>query len=300
MKNTIKKITTTSIATIALLYSLNASSFAVTDPGSYMYYMQQLKAAAKEIQQTKAAVNEAKTLNKSFNSYTDDLRKKFDLASALKKTLGADIKNYEKYASGLSKKSKFNLDYSKHSDDLEGVINANIEGIFVDPNDERFKSSEIQKLRTFEQQRLRKKGLIETEKSLVGVGARLDRIKDLTDKANNTKSIKMSQDLTNTILLELLATNNEMLKIFSTLGQAEMASKYINYSKEEHEKALNEKQLQEKNTANWKDHYWEWQAKCRENNWSGTFFGKDCPDTSWKKNEKKRGDHQPILDKYGI
>jgi hypothetical protein len=34
-----------------------------------------------------------------------------------------------------------------------------------------------------------------------------------------------------------------MLKIFSTLGQAEMASKYINYSKEEHEKALNEKQL---------------------------------------------------------
>jgi hypothetical protein len=54
------------------------------------------------------------------------------------------------------------------------------------------------------------------------------------------------------------------------------------------------------NTANWKDHYWEWQAKCRENNWSGTFFGKDCPDTSWKKNEKKRGDHQPILDKYGI
>jgi hypothetical protein len=45
-------------------------------------------------------------------------------------------------------------------DDLEGVINANIEGIFVDPNDERFKSSEIQKLRTFEQQRLRKKGLI--------------------------------------------------------------------------------------------------------------------------------------------
>jgi hypothetical protein len=28
-----------------------------------MYYMQQLKAAAKEIQQTKAAVNEAKTLN---------------------------------------------------------------------------------------------------------------------------------------------------------------------------------------------------------------------------------------------
>jgi hypothetical protein len=36
----------------------------------------------------------------------------------------------------------------------------------------------------------------------------------------------------------------------------------------------------EKNTANWKDHYWEWQAKCRGNNWSGTFFGKDCPDTS--------------------
>jgi hypothetical protein len=56
-----------------------------------------------------------------------------------------------------------------------------------------------------EQQRLRKKGLVETEKFLVGVGARLDRIKDLTDKADNTTSIKMSQDLTNTILLELLA-----------------------------------------------------------------------------------------------
>jgi hypothetical protein len=55
-----------------------------------------------------------------------------------------------------------------------------------------------------------------------------------------------------------------------------------------------------KSCANWKDHYWEWQAKCRENNWSGTFFGKDCPDTSWKKNEKKRGDYQSILDADGI
>jgi hypothetical protein len=140
----------------------------------------------------------------------------------------------------------------------------------------------------------------------------------------------MSQDLTNTILLELLATNNEMLKIFSTLGQAEMASKYINYSKEEHEKALNEKQLQEKNTANWLaskhligcfmlglsiflplastvftalQNAYTFSSKkllCSAMVWSLSFFGKDCPDTSWKKNEKKRGDHQPILDKYGI
>jgi hypothetical protein len=51
MKNTIKRITTTSIAAIALLYSLNASSFAVTDPGSYMYYMQQLKAAFHHLDQ---------------------------------------------------------------------------------------------------------------------------------------------------------------------------------------------------------------------------------------------------------
>lgn len=300
MKNIIKNITTTTIATIALIYSLNAFSIVVTDPSSYGYYIQQLKAGAKELQEVKAAVNEAKTLNTSFDGYMNDLRKKFDLAGALKQTLGVDIKNYDKYASGLSKKSKFNLDYSKYSDDLEGVINANIEGVFVDPNDERFKSSEIQNLRAFEQQRLRKKGLVETGKALVGVGARLDRIKDLTDKANNTTTTKMSQDLTNAILLELLATNNEMLKIFSTLGQAQVASEYINYSKEGHEKALAEKQLHEKEYT-----FRKWQDKCRvaerrTGNGEFTFFGKDCPAKAIRKIREKRGDMSPLLKKWGI
>jgi hypothetical protein len=147
---------------------------------------------------------------------------------------------------------------------------------------------------------LRKKGLVETEKFLVGVGARLDRIKDLTDKADNTTSIKMSQDLTNTILLELLATNNEMLKIFATLGQAEMASKYINYSKEEHEKALAEKQLVEKEYT-----FMKWQTKCRAaelrtGNGEFTFFGKDCPAKAIRKIRDKRGNYQSILDADGI
>lgn len=300
MKNIIKNITTTTIATIALIYSLNAFSIVVTDPSSYGYYIQQLKAGAKELQEVKAAVNEAKTLNTSFDGYMNDLRKKFDLAGALKQTLGVDIKNYDKYASGLSKKSKFNLDYSKYSDDLEGVINANIEGVFVDPNDERFKSSEIQNLRAFEQQRLRKKGLVETGKALVGVGARLDRIKDLTDKANNTTTTKMSQDLTNAILLELLATNNEMLKIFSTLGQAQVASEYINYSKEEHEKALAEKQLHEKEYT-----FRKWQDKCRvAERRTGigefTFFGKDCPAKAIRKIREKRGDYKATARKWGL
>lgn len=295
INNTIKN----TIITTTIALSLGTHSLIVSDPSSYGYYVEQLQSAAKELTEMKNAVNQAKTLNTSFDGYMNDLHQKFNLADTLKRTLGADIKNFDQYASGLSSKSRHNLKhnkYSDYSDDLTGVINANIDGIFIDPNDDNYVmgSSKIQELRTFEQQRLRKKGLVKTEEALIRAGARLDRIKDLSEKANNTTTIKMSQDLTNAILLELLATNNEMLKIFSILGQANMASQYINYSKEVHEKAQAELAEQKKGYT-----FAKWQDKCRANNLKGRFYGKDCPHTAWKKQQalhKGKGS----LDKYGF
>jgi len=306
MNNIIKNIT----IVITIAWSFNANSLfgasgIVSDPGSYGYYIDQIKATGKAITEAKNAVNQAKNLNTSFDGYMRDLRQEFNLADTLKRTLGADIKNFDQYASGLSSKSRHNLKYGKYSDysdDLKGIINANIDGIFIDPNDDNYVigSSKIQELRTFEQQRLRKKGLVKTEQALISVGARLDRIKDLSDKANNTTTIKMSQDLTNAILLELLATNNEMLKIFSILGQANMASQYINYSKEAHEKAQAELAEQQRGYT-----FAKWQDKCREfeirtRNADATFFGKDCPAKAWRKKQKSRGDIQSILDADGL
>lgn len=301
MNNTIKKI----IIITTIVWSFNANSLfgvgdIVSDPGSYGYYVEQLQSAAKELTEMKNSVNQAKTLNTSFDGYMRDLRQEFNLADTLRRTLGVEIRNFDQYASGLSSKSRHNLKYNKYSDysdDLKGIINANIDGIFIDPNDDNYVmgSSKIQELRTFEQQRLRKKGLVKTEQALISVGARLDRIKDLSEKANNTTTIKMSQDLTNAILLELLATNNEMLKIFSILGQANMASQYINYSKEAHEKAQAELTEQKRGYT-----FAKWQDKCRANNYEGVFYGKDCPRTSWKKHEKMHGFDQSILDADGI
>ena len=297
MKHTIKNTIKNTIITTTIAWSLGTHSLIVSDPSSYGYYVEQLQSAAKELTEMKNAVNQAKTLNISFDGYMSDLRQEFNLADTLKRTLGADIKNFDKYASGLSSKSRHHLKYNNYSDDLKGIINANIDGIFIDPNDDNHAmgSSKIQALRTFEQQRLRKKGLVKTEEALISVGARLDRIKNLSEKANNTTTIKMSQDLTNAILLELLATNNEMLKIFSILGQAEMASNYINYSKEAHEKAQAELAEQKRGYT-----FAKWQDKCRANNWEGKFYGKDCPRTSWKKREASRGDIQSILDADGL
>lgn len=296
MNNTIKN----TIITTTIALSLGTHSLIVSDPSSYGYYVEQLQSAAKELTEMKNSVNQAKTLNISFDGYMRDLRQEFNLADTLKRTLGVDIKNFDQYASGLSSKSRHNLKhnkYSDYSDDLTGIINANIDGIFIDPNDDNYVmgSSKIQELRTFEQQRLRKKGLVKTEEALISVGARLDRIKDLSEKANNTTTIKMSQDLTNAILLELLATNNEMLKIFSILGQANMASQYINYSKEAHEKAQAELAEQKRGYT-----FAKWQDKCRANNLKGRFYGKDCPHTAWKKIQDSRGFDQSILDADGL
>jgi hypothetical protein len=295
-----KTIIKNTIITTTIAWSLGTHSLIVSDPSSYGYYVEQLQSAAKELTEMKNSVNQAKTLNISFDGYMRDLRQEFNLASTLNRTLGVDIRNFDKYASGLSSKSRHNLKdnkYNNYSDDLKGIINANIDGIFIDPNDDNYVmgSSKIQELRTFEQQRLRKKGLVNTEQALISVGARLDRIKDLSEKANNTTSIKMSQDLTNAILLELLATNNEMLKIFSILGQAEMASQYINYSKAAHEQAQAELAEQKKGYS-----FARWQDKCRANNLYGKFYGKDCPYTAWKKKQDSRGDIQSILDADGI
>ena len=242
------KIIKNTIKLFILLYSFNAISFDnVSDPRSYGYYVEQLKEAAKQLKEMQKQVKESQKLNTSFDSYLDDLREQFDFTGNIKKSLDKQLKEYERYTRSLSKKSKYALDFDRKYDlkNLRDIIDQNLDGIYVDPTDARFNPEKVKRLRNMERQRLLKDGLIKTEEKLAAVGENFSRLEDLHKKAAKTKTIKEALHLNNVILIEVLAGINNMVDIMSTLGQAEMASKFIHYSKEKHKEELDELKAEE-------------------------------------------------------
>ncbi len=237
------KIIKNTIKLFILLYSFNAISLDnVSDLRSYGYYVEQLKEAARQLKEMQKQVNETKKLNTSFDSYLDDLREKFDFTTQIKQSLDKQLKEYQRYARNLSRKDNYRLDFHRKYDpkdiDLRDIIDQNLDGIYVDPDDSDFHTKKIKKLRNMERQRLLRDGLVKTEEKLVAVQGNFDRLEELHTKATKTKTLKEALHLNNVILIEILAGINNMVDIMSTLGQAEMAAKYIHYNKEKHEAEL--------------------------------------------------------------
>ena len=235
-----QKIATPILLSAALTFgalTTTANAFVVTDPVSYVYYIQQLKKMVEQANTAKNSLTEAKQLTSSFDGYMDDLRSQFDFVGDIQKSLKTQLSSFENYKRSLSSSAKKTLDFSRKFDlkNLRDIIDTNLDGIYVDPTNPDYSASQIKKLRTVERQRLLKEGLTKTEEKLALLEQKYKGIEKLTNRAKRTANTKESLDLNNTILLEILAAMHSLIEVTSTLGQAEMASKFINHSKEAHE-----------------------------------------------------------------
>ena len=241
-KTLIQKIATPLLLSAALTFSAittTVNAFVVTDPASYVYYIQQLKQIVEQVNTAKNSLTQAKQLTSSFDGYMDDLRSQFDFIGDIQKSLKTQLSGFEDYKRSLSSSAKKTLDFSREFDlkNLRDIIDTNLDGIYIDPTNPDYNASEIKKLRTVERQRLLKEGLTKTEEKLALLEQKYRDIEKLTNKAKRTANPKESIDLNNTILLEILAAMHSLIEVTSTLGQAEMASKFLNHSKDEHARA---------------------------------------------------------------
>ena len=226
-----KKLKT--IILIALLTMLtNAQAILVSDPTSYSYYVEQLRSAKEQIDFVKNQLDEAKKLGNSFDFFTKELRENFDFAKGITGSLQEKLATFEKYRRALSSKDGASLDFARKFDptNLRDVVDLNLDGIYIDPTDPSFDLDSIKSKRHHERQRLLKDGLIKTELELTQLEKTIKRVEKLSDKADNTTSLKESLDLNNTISLEILQGINTLIDVMSTLGQAEMAAKYVHHN----------------------------------------------------------------------
>ena len=218
---------------IALLLSSTTWAFVVTDPTSYGYYVEQLKTAVKQVEAITRVSSE-------LDKIVADGREVFNFSTQIQSTLGDELKAYQKYRDTLTPFQKKQLDFNRKYDpqQLRDIIDTNLDGIYVDPDDPIYHTTDIKKKRNFERQRLLKEALIKTETELASVKQKYDRLHKLADETRKTKSKKAALDLNNTILLEILAALNTQIEIMSKLGQAEMASKYIHYNQDKHKETV--------------------------------------------------------------
>lgn len=298
LKTTFKAVTFSIASVLTLSISINTTTQAilVSDPTSYSYYIKQIKKSIEQGQTLKGTLSEAQHLSGAFDGFMADLRSKFDFVGNIQKNLKSQLSTYENYKRSLSISQKKKLDFSRKFDmrDLRDVIDTNLDGIYVDPTNPDYSTSQIKKLRTVERQRLLKEGLIKTEQKLALLEQKYKGIEDLAIKAKNTKNSKESADLNNAILLEILAALHSLVDITATLGQAEMASGFINYSAEAHarkERADKKPSSGYPGFAN-KREYGEWYDGChafkrKHGHTNTTFNGVDCPRRAVNKREEK-------------
>ena len=250
---------------IALLLSSTTWAFVVTDPTSYGYYVEQLKTAVKQVEAITRVSSE-------LDKIVADGREVFNFSTQIQSTLGDELKAYQKYRDTLTPFQKKQLDFNRKYDpqQLRDIIDTNLDGIYVDPDDPIYHTTDIKKKRNFERQRLLKEALIKTETELASVKQKYDRLHKLADETRKTKSKKAALDLNNTILLEILAALNTQIEIMSKLGQAEMASKYIHYNQEQYSNYLHREKIRNPNgyRSGWntfesRDHFVAWLRKCQ-------------------------------------
>lgn len=282
-----KQLKTLLLSTL-MSFTINASAAfgigdIVSDPGSYGYYVDQLKSMAQQLEK----FNE---LNAKTDEILSDSQEVFDFSQKIQGKFKNELDIYNNYRSTLDKLQRKKLDFDRKFDpkDLREVIDTNLDGIYVDPDDPLFNTERLQKSRNFERQRLLKQSLIKSEEKLIEVGQSYELLAQYAQQAKNTKSQKAAADLQNTILLEILKSVNNLVEILSTQGQAEMAIKYTHYNKQQHEEHVQGQKNRYPNGykalgETWvnRDAYREFGGKCRayhriHGHSDTTIDGSDC------------------------
>ncbi len=224
-----KKLFNALFATV-LLTSTAQANVVVTDPTSYGYYVEQLKTSSEQLKADK-------NLGRDIDSIVASSKEVFGFASDIESNFKKELEVYNNYRNSLSPLQRKKLDFDRGFDpkNLRDIIDTNLDGIFVDPDDPLFHTEKIRKARNYERQRYIKEALIKTETELAEIGNHYEKMAEYAKKAQNTKSPKAAADLTNALLLEIIKAITTLTEVVTTLGQAEMALKYTHYNKKSHE-----------------------------------------------------------------
>jgi hypothetical protein len=190
----------------------------VTDPGSYSYYATQIEQAIEQVRLAEEQVNQAtKTYNKvtslekNITGNAQRAGRNLEKIKDLQNISKIDIEKSLRYAKKALKDVEEIPEYKK------GIMDG-VDSIFSKDNkDGGWVNVEAEK-RAARQQSF-KKSLVDSELTLGKIEIQYERMEELAQATNETDSLKDSTDVTNTILLEMLGNQRDLITLLANVSQ---------------------------------------------------------------------------------
>lgn len=195
----------------------------VSDPTSYTYYAEQLEQGIdmlevqeKKLQKLIDSYNKLQNIENNVSGNIQRAKSTLNRIKALKEMTGTkDLRDALKYA-------KKALDDISDIPEHVTVIGDNVDEVF---GNEEKKAPKIggwvtvsQKKKQARQQAY-KQALVDSELAASKINLQLEKVEELATATNTATSLKDSTDITNTILLEMLENQREMIKHLSNTSR---------------------------------------------------------------------------------
>ena len=203
-------------------HSIGGLGDVVTDPTSYAYYANQLKQGVEMLEFAEKKIQTAVDTYNKVTSLEENITGNFKRATkSLKK-----IKELQNLSSRDLKKS---LKFAKKAiEEIEDIpeykedIGNNIDDVFGNEEKKAPKTGgwvSVSQKRKQARQQSYKQALVDSELTAAKIEMQLEKMEELASATNETTSLKDSTDVTNTILLEMLENQREMIKHMSNTSR---------------------------------------------------------------------------------
>lgn len=247
-----KRLSCAAAISLALLAAPAKAQLVVSDPVGYTYYVQQIEQqvamvekAAKQIETMGGVLTEAQKIQRNltghYNRAAGLVNRIKGLSDAIGRESGGGIFGEAKKWGNVGRRvggvmggaanagGRVIKDVGEFTgDDLYADTKAIMDEVFTDPRDIENAEDRTRSLsRRYQvKQGALKEVVARAERTLGSVKDRLKVVEDLAGMVDKTENQKDAQDLTNRILVEVLATLTDMLQIAALSNQAEALYKY--------------------------------------------------------------------------
>ena len=219
---------------VLLIWPVNIFAFLgvgdiVSDPGSYAYYVEQIKVATDELKNLKEQLETAK-------SALDETKKMRSLLEGTYNYAKNTIEDLQNFRDTLSSDPSAMLDYAEDFLDMEisdgeDWISAEdlVKSIFSDPREKA--QDQIERLKSlskkfFVRQKNLEQAITKAEDVHRNLPKKYEKIQEIAKKIDETESAKAALDLNNQLLAEILVAVTDLTNLMAYIGEAQAIVNY--------------------------------------------------------------------------
>lgn len=204
------------------LSHMAASQMVVSDPGSYMYYVEEVSNGLEQINQGIEQIETLGGIKDGIENVYAKLSGTYNRASGLQRELDRTARRIHNIPQSVTNiRPRHHSNVEVFSSDWMKDARRNTGRYFADPRSDR-RDRPGERSKRYEARQTALLSNLATANSMMDqIPDRLDNIEQLTAQIDSTENVKDAQDLTNRLLGELLLTSEMMLTMLAHMAEAD-------------------------------------------------------------------------------